>query len=333
MLFKTTCVKDTCKRLLIALLSMVLVFQFCEFPAFAESSSSDAAVESLFEEMNSVISQYNKGTISISERDERLTEIDDKLERFGVEELSYSEVSAKGLDTGELNSSISTQAVVPGSTKNTKFYSKREKYSSNKYEIQTIRAVPITEKSSLAQSDMVTMNQKADAKAGALNVLKITLTSTSTELTGKVNVAYTAYDLLKSTYTSITGKTKLGNSKVVYDYDLQTNVCFKYIKKVGQSDNKQVLCQIATKYSGYCTTHYKKFTYNSSNYTCDSVVKKTTIKTTPKKYNDNSAALKYYQGNTSVYKYFVPSIKISGMESRFVLKLNPPTPSFPSQIT
>ena len=333
MLFKTSYVKGMCKKLLVMLICTVMAFQLCEVPALAESSSDDTVIETLFEEINTVVSQYNKGIISESERDEQLAEIDSSLEKLGVEQLSDSEIAAKGLDIFDTDSSISPQAIVPGTTKNTLFESERTKDSTGKYEIQTITVFPLTEKSSLAESDMVTMNQKADAKAGSLNVCKITLATAATTLIKKVNVAYTAYDLLHSTYTAITGKTKLGNSKVVYDYDIQTNVCFKYIKKVGQSDDKQKLCQIATRYDGYCNTYYKKFTYNSSSYTSESIVKKVTIETMPKQYNSDSAALNYYLGKTSVYKYYVPTVTISGMESRYVLNVYPPTPSFPSQIS
>lgn len=324
------CNKNIFKKIIVWICCIIFVLQ-SGIVVSAENNDSDD-VEVLFEELNHVVSSYNKGNISLSERDRKIEEIELSLEQFGFTPISQEEAIAKKLIKDKYNDSNRNYAIVPGSTTNTKFYNRREKYSSDKYEIQTIRAVPLTEKSSLAESDMITMYQKNQMEAGALTVIKATVTSTATALSSKVNIAYTAYDLLNKTYSSITGKSKIGNSKVIYDYDIQTNVCFKYVKKVGESDDKQILSHISTMYSGYCNTYYKKFTYNSTSYTADSIVQKENIEVKPSKYNNNLAALSYYLGNTSIYKYYAPNFTIQGLEGKIVEIIYPITPEFPLQV-
>jgi len=308
---------------------LTITSALCTQTIYGKTVSENKQIENKFDELNQVVAQYNKGKISLLERDKKIAALESSLKSYGVEPLSMKEAEKKGIISD--GSSNFTKAIVPGNTVNTKFYNKREKCNSNKYEIQTIRAVPLTEKSSLSESDIVTMNQKAEISAAKLVIIKAVVAS-SASLSKKTNVVYSAYDLLHNIYTSVTGKTKIGNSKVVYDYDVQTNVCFKYIKKVGESDDKQILCQIANKCSGYCYAYYKQFSYKDSSYTSSSIQKEIPIKSNPKYYNNNVQALNYYLGKTSVYKYFASPVKLSGMESQFILKLYPSEPSFPSQI-
>lgn len=190
--------------------------------------------------------------------EDEIAEIDRKLEKLGVTEISQSEVEAKlGL--------IDEYAVQPcydvTSTSDIKWTSKREYYvyRGKSYELQVIRGVPKEGTGRLCSSDGQPKLAKADLgfKAAAKNVSKIIVNSVAGSLPqigGMINTAQTFYDVFKGVISGLSPTTSLGPIECNYTSSMVANYLYVFVKYSGDIDEGNQILAYCGNWIDYSTT-------------------------------------------------------------------------------
>lgn len=208
-------------------------------------------VEELYQFRNVLVMDYDF-------YEDEIAEIDRKLEKLGVEEISQSEVEAKlGL--------IDEYAVQPcydvTSTSDIKWTSKREYYvyRGKSYELQVIRGVPDGQVGRLCSSDAQPKLAKADSgfKAAAKNVSKIIVNSVAGSLPqigGMINTAQTFYDVFKGVISGLSPTTSLGPIECNYTSSMVANYLYVFVKYSGDIDAGNQILAYCGNWIDYSTT-------------------------------------------------------------------------------
>lgn len=320
------------KRLISLVTTLVLTFAvFAPNNINAMTTSNDMLVEELF----------NQRALLINEnRFNELDEIDRQLATLGTYKISEQAISSLLSSKSKLStkeSALSRESydplVVKPEANNVSWYSSRTTllYNGVNYEIQTLTAQPNAYSSNLKQRGNRAISSTYKWKAGSMNAIKALGAGLLGEIPG-ASLVSTVYSTVSSFVSGISPTTEISSAAINYSYANTTTATFKYVKKVGQSDDYQWLSYISTKCVTAIGYQYPEFSYSGGSVTPNIIQGKRTLYSTPSGYNSNLNAVKAYNSTYGLQKACVGSIQITGIESKTVSNIYPVYPEFPLHI-
>lgn len=259
--------------------------------------------------------------------------VEEQLAALGVEELTPEEVEEKFINTGEVVPYVS----VPASSSVT-WMSSRQTYTYNgvRYEIQTLTAQPSTNRTScLTTKGNRDVNYNYQVTAGLVNMVSTgatALVSSAVKNISGANIALTVYDAIKGFASGVSRTSKVSVSDATYRYTHATTVTFKYVKKVGQSDDKQCLSYISNKGITALTCTYSFYISTTGRVEPRNGHTDCMVYSTPSGYNSDANAVKAYLDPYAPSRVFVNNIKIKGINDILLFNIAPVSPEFPGQI-
>lgn len=259
--------------------------------------------------------------------------INQKLKKLGVEFLTQEQVDAKARQAAATTTGIQPMIAVPTQS-NIVWSSYRDTMvvSGVNYEVQHLIAEPNGQSSNLRTSGVTAVNSSGGLQAGTLAMIGSGSTSVAGAIPG-VGTVLSVYDALKSFYGGLQRTSTISDIQVSYTYSATTTVTFLYVKKVGQSDDSQILSYI-------CNLETASVTWVVPSFTSDVTGAVHPVNTTGTNYlsavgagydvslNAINAYISPYAPKTG----FITTFRISGPESKTVVNLYPLVPSYPSQV-
>ncbi len=303
--------------------SMSLVFVMLlssNIVAFANNmNSTEDQVEYLID--------YRAELLSLGKYNE-LENIDQRLEALGVEFLTNLEVQSKAIDTSNGIARVSTPVM-----ENVTWMSSRTNYTYNgvTYEIQTLTAQPKNHNSNLIDLSNKAISSTYRWRAGAMNAISAIGMGALGEIPG-ASIYISVYNTLSSWLSGISPTTEISAADILYSVSNVTTATFKYVKVLGESDNRQSLTYISTKCVTAIGYQYPTLEYNDGSVTPNVIQGSQKLYTTPNGYNSNYNAVRAYNDVYSQTRACVSRVKITGIESKTVANIYPVYPQFPLHI-
>ncbi|WP_028594506.1 hypothetical protein [Paenibacillus assamensis] len=266
---------------------------------------------------------------------EKIQSVNSELESLGVKFMSDEEVKNKFV----LQKGMSISPYVSVPTMDNVVWSTWRGVSSKNgksYEVQHLIAEPNSKNSNLKTTGVVIHHSSVDWKAGALTVVKTLALEGASRVSGAdllISFFDTAASFIKD--VNFGRETKVEDISASYTYAQMTVIEFMYVKKVGESDDKQALTFIASKVNGDILTGVPGFVYRSSN---GAAVR---AKVEGKNYYFSNRPSGYGLSNKGVEAYVNPyaqrravitQVELTGLENKTIKVIYPLSPTHPGQI-
>lgn len=152
--------------------------------------------------------------------------------------------------------------------------------------------------------------------------------------TSYVKYIKTAYDYGKAYISGLNTSTVISNIKATYSCAFTTTVSFKYVKKAGESDSKQVYTFVSTKCEAAVGGMFPEFTYkNGETHPNIVYMPSTNCTSTSDRYNDTWLAAKLYVDPSYYGRFsYAKGINVNGIDGKTIDKYSGYCPSYISQI-
>ena len=316
------------KKILSLFMAVAMVFSF-SIPAFAsEIAKNDyITVEELNAYHNEVrtlqsqrsllqMEQYeitNNGisTASLATQNAKLKEVDEKLEKLGVREVSLSELSF-------VTKSRSIEVPEPGNERWELEEYTNVLYNGDKYDVSVLTAQSTNANSMLYDADAKILHASPGIEAGTANYLRIVVTATS----GTVGtIAGTIYDAVVTTISNLKKSTVIENVSATYNWQCDTLMHFVYVKRSdapGDPILSYVYNEVNTSAVGVTNdVQFNSTSHNDLNYKIYTRRQSGIINTGADKLtNAIDSHLNYHQ----VMHSFVQYVAITGIGNKNVIK-------------
>ena len=139
--------------------------------------------------------------------------------------------------------------------------------------------------------------------------------------------AKTVYDFVSSIISGISTKTVIKNVEATYTYNAKSFATFKYIKKKGEPDSRQVCSHISTRCEINVATSIPTLECVGGSYRPNISQKLDRILARPDGYNDNLAAMDAYLESRQIHAY-LGGVDLYGLEGRKLVKVGDCRPDF-----
>lgn len=208
-----------------------------------EEVSTHDEIDKLYEERHQLEIDFDNNAAKIAE-------IDKKLEKLGVEEISSNTLQQKlsnsQLSTYSNNGTADINYDVQ-STKTIKWTSERVevRYNGKPYQLQIIKGVPKTTNSELMGEYHVDSKTNSGFKAGLKDTLKVEVINAATHIPkvgGKIGLAQTFYDVFKGVCSGLSKTTLVNGTKCSYTTNISVHEVYVLVKYQGSTDSDQKLC-------------------------------------------------------------------------------------------
>ena len=227
--------------------------------AIKDYSSELIPVEdSIIGDIDELYAERNQLAVDFDKNAAKIAEIDKKLEKLGVEEISYNNLMQKlswnqlstysNIGNADINWNVSSTSTV-------KWTSTRQdvRYNNKEYQLQIIRGVPKNSSSELADSNLAYSTSDSGFKSGAKNVLEVVVSEALGDLPsigGAISTAKSFYDAFKGAIAGMTSTTNVGSVKCSYTTSLAVEELYVFVKYKGQEDlGHQLPCYVGNSVS------------------------------------------------------------------------------------
>ena len=235
------------KRLIVIVLSVVMAVIPCCVSVSADDSeySEWRTSEELHEERLRLMDDYENNKSQIEA-------IDEELEKRGEEVISEEELHNKILNSNRnQGKDVPSLAYDPGYVSGVRWTSKRynQVYAGQVYEIQEILGESTdSETSKLCKTETKTSQKTGSFKAGSTTIWKFTAQSLVTAILDSAAPGFgtgiSLFTLLSSYDKNITTSSSLKYICLSYIVSIYVNEKFVFVKRLGESDNSQILCYV-----------------------------------------------------------------------------------------
>lgn len=293
-----------------------------------QAGEGEIILDEVPDEIEKLLEQ-RAGLVMLGEYDE-LDDIDCRLEELGIHKLSEQEA----MEFITEHSDISTYVTKPSDGAIT-WYTGRETltYNGTDYEIQTLLATPNAKDSSLKgalSGSGKELNSTYQWQAAAMNLLKTTATGYLGQKISGFEKAWTAYELIKPFVTALQPTSEVISTTVMYSYSWTATVSFKYVKKVGESDDYQAMTYVSSKCEAVVAWNCPTFYCDATGVAHPDILQgKQNLSGRAVGYNSNYNAVKAYVDPTAPRSTYVNYIEVTGIEEKTVFAIWLPTPSSP----
>lgn len=324
------------KNLMMGIFTLLSVFLSGSIVYGAESENNTIAEEKIIDSINkecSIDLLYEKRgeyCIDCKNNYKIIEAIDNRLERLGVEEITYREVLAK-LE-GNKNSRV---ALNPSTS--IKWTSTRQTtvYRGKTYEIQIIRGVG--KNANELYNSYVNITKKGGGKkAAAINVIGVVVNKIAGELPyvgDGIGTIQTVYDIYKGIVSGLSTQTVISDISAVYTVSMSAEYLYAFVKYSGDVDaGKQILGYAGNNINFECNITIPMCgVQNGKIYPSINNIKRSGIIKSPyyNSYIDKASAnfYSYKSGNSNIsVRYEVLSVKLKCIDGSSVL-LKVPTPN------
>lgn len=254
------------KRLIVIVLSVVMAVIPCCVSVSADDSeySEWRTSEELHEERLRLMDYYENNKSQIEA-------IDEELEKRGEEVISEEELHNKILNSNRnQGKDVPSLAYDPGYVSGVRWTSKRynQVYAGQVYEIQEILGESTdSETSKLCKTETKTSQKTGSFKAGSTTIWKFTAQSLVTAILDSAAPGFgtgiSLFTLLSSYDKNITTSSSLKYICLSYIVSIYVNEKFVFVKRLGESDNSQILCYVGNNIRSSVTVVYPRYTYSN----------------------------------------------------------------------
>lgn len=298
------------------------------------SISNDLKIQEIYD-------QRSKLTLENKNDSEEYVKLGQELENLGVEFLSTEQVQEKNAQAIKNSSNtnqnlVQPQVAVPISS-SVVWSSFRNRFVKNgvEYEVQHLTAEPNSKSSNLKGTGLIGVSSSISWQAGLQGLAKTAVFESASKVPG-VDVVLTVYDAVADFVkdTNFSRKTEVTDIQVNYSWSYIQSFDFMYVKKVGSSDDTQVLSYRSSNISGDFSWNIPTFAYKSNG-----AIKSTKIKQGSKSFSNTPTG--HRKGDLAVAAYldpakpstsFVTRLELIGIESKKLKTINGTLPAFPSQL-
>lgn len=324
------------KNLMMGIFTLLSVFLSGSIVYGAESENNTIAEEKIIDSINkecSIDLLYEKrGEYCIDYKNNYkiIEAIDNRLERLGVEEITYREVLAK-LE-GNKNSRV---ALNPSTS--IKWTSTRQTtvYRGKTYEIQIIRGVR-KNNNELYRTYGVIEKKGGSKKTAAMNVIGVVVNKIAGALPyvgDGIATAQTVYDIYKGIVSGLSTQTVISDISATYTASMSAEYLYAFVKYSGDVDaGKQILGYAGNNINFKCLVAIPmsivqngKINDYIKNKDCSGIIKSPYYNSYIDKASANFYSYKSGNSNISV-RYEVLSVKLQCIDGSSVL-LKVPTPN------
>ena len=158
----------------------------------------------------------------------------------------------------------------PGYVSGVRWTSKRytQVYAGQVYEIQEILGeLTDSETSKLCKTETKTSQKTGNFKAGSTTIWKFTAQSLVTAILDSAAPGFgtgiSLFTLLSSYDKNITTSSSLKYICLSYIVSIYVNEKFVFVKRLGESDNSQILCYVGNNIRSSVTVVYPRYTYSN----------------------------------------------------------------------
>jgi len=201
------------------------------------------------ETMDLIEELYSERRVLANDYEENRSEIealDKKIEQLGVVTLSDGEIEEKSrLLAKTRGGTENLQRVKVSSAKDTKWTSVRQytMYNGKEYELQIIRGVPTSGKSTLSCKDESYSKSSSGFVAGSKNVLKLAITNAISATGVIASSAITFYQAYQAFISGLKPTSKIEEAvECRYTTSYTVDDVYIYVKYRGALDKDQVIC-------------------------------------------------------------------------------------------
>ncbi|PXW86015.1 hypothetical protein DES38_1261 [Streptohalobacillus salinus] len=299
------------------------------------SQAKEKKIHKLYDEKSNLLLEEDVDQKAIDK-------VNKKLEKLGVEFLSYEEVTEKfpKKDIEELmpelsrdsSSDIGIQVSVP-SQYNVDWSTYRSSvYTDGKsYNVQRLVAQPNSYNSNLKASGNTLLRSSYNWSAGSMNAVTTVGKSAAGSIPG-ASIALTVYDTAKNFVSGISRSTIVNDADISYTWAQSTTAVFSYVKLSSQSDNYQNLSYISTKVDVSVGYQYPEFVYSGGSVKPNIIQGNANTSYVPSGYDSGFNAVDAYQSPYAKSRATVSRIDITGLEYDSVAYIYPVSPQFPAHI-
>ncbi|MFE7062001.1 hypothetical protein ACFVAD_07600 [Sutcliffiella sp. NPDC057660] len=324
------------KKLSVKLFLMFVLLVSIATPGFAEDNKSineelrETEINKLYDERAKLLLNEE---LSEKELDKALGKIDKKLEKIGVDFLTYEEVEEQ-FDIEKLagDSEFSTMIAVPvQSNVSWSTYRSTVYHSTGTYNVQRLVAQPNSKSSNLKSSGFRYISSTYNWKAGSMNALKTVASSVAGEIPG-ASLALTVYDTVSGFASGISRETTVTDAEISYTWSQATTAVFSYVRRDSQSDSYQELTYISTKVAASIGYQYPTLVYSGGSVSPNVVQGKRNLNLVPPGYDSGHNAVNAYVNVYAPRRSTIDRITLTGLETKAISNIYPVSPMFPAQI-
>lgn len=225
------------------------------------STGVEEKINELYQERSIVLAQKKEGYLEEYER------LGKELESLGVEFLSNEEVVEKMEIAKKSYNGQLPQVIIPPNGKYT-WSSVRNKWVKNgvTYEVQHLTAEPNSNASILKGTQARAIQSSINLQAASTNLVGSLVKEGASTIGKPVDVAITVYDAVKNFVndSNFDRTTIISDITANYTVSWFENIDFMYVKKVGESDDKQFLTFMSSAVAGETTWVLPTFSYKAS---------------------------------------------------------------------
>lgn len=323
------------------LVGVMTVMSLSSAAAFAETTVSREEQISLLmdqrDKINVNILLNSELGLDTEDLNSEFENINRKLEQLGVEELTQQEVLEKVGESDGIMPYLDTPSSANGILWNS--YRSTVNISGTNYDVQTIIATQDKDGpySRLCSEKNIIISSSSGKSAGATEVLKALINNAIDIVVDGNNYAKyikTAYDYGRAYLSGIQTNTIISNIKASYNTNAVTTVAFNYVKKSGESDNKQVYTFVSTKHEVTVGGMIPTFTYSNGETHPNIVyIPQTNCTSTADHYNNPYWAAKLYVDPLSSASFsYAEKINVYGLDNKVIDQYGDFCPSYISQV-
>lgn len=215
-------------------------------------------------------------------------------------------------------------------------YRNEQTYNGVTYEIQTLLAmVKDMEPSNLRETGVVTLQSKNKWEAAALEVWKLTEKKGIYYILNSnkyTKIVKNIYEYANAVIKGINGKTVIKDVTASYMYNAFTTASFKFVKKKGDPDSKQMCTYISTECEVALQGSFPSFYCENCVNHPDIVSFNERMVVRPDGYNNNYYAVKAFDSVGSQATAYVDGLDIYGLEGRKLVTVCKLCPRFIAHI-
>lgn len=223
-----------------------------------QSTGVQERITELYAERGVVLAQKKEGYLEEYDR------LGKELEFFGVDFLSPNEVDSKMEIAMKTYEGPTPKVIRPPNGKYI-WSSYRDDWVKNgvTYEVEHLTAEPSANSNILKGTQARVIQATINLEAATTNLISATIKAGASEINTPTSVIITVYDAVKGFVSDVNfgRKTIIPDITVNYTVSWFQNIDFMYVKKLGESDDKQVLTFMSSAVSGETTWVTPEFKY------------------------------------------------------------------------
>lgn len=326
------------KRVLLGILIGMLVFGSSgrvQADSKSQSINTEKQIQQIYDERASVLAERKEGYL------QKYDELGKELESLGVKFLTPEEVQekmeiAKRTYQDSYPDSVSPYVVSP-SNNNYAWSSFRNTWVKNgvTYEVQHLTAEATSRPSILWETGGIVIEKNNSFQAAVQNLAITVAKAGASALYEPIGIAISVYDAVKDLINdaNFDKQTEVTNIMANYTYGWYESIDFMYVKKVGESDDKQKLTFISSSVSGSMSWTIPKFTYKKSS----GAIQSLSFSTSQKSFNyydttahrNGSFAVAAYLDPYAPRNAYVTYAEMKGIDNKTVRLVPVATPASP----